>query len=114
MRELLADERIVVVGLDWQPAAEYRFRVILEQGEEPLVLVVDQQWPVVADQLAGQAQGIERGEQNQAPVTQAVALETQPQLPAGGKRDVGGRLRPAHPAADQLQGGPPQPAARDG
>ncbi|MCY1516281.1 hypothetical protein D9M68_509020 [compost metagenome] len=102
LRQLRADERVVVVSVDRQLAAEQRLGVVVQQREEPLLLVIHQQRAVVADQLAGQAQRVQAEEQQQAPVAQAVTAKAQPQTAAGRQRGGGhGRARVA-PAAEAL------------
>src|SRR5690606_25309999 len=58
---------------------------VLEQGEIPMALVVDDQRAVVGNQLTGETQGVQTDKEHKAPVTQPVTTKARPDSPFGAR-----------------------------
>ena len=82
--ELLADERVQVVGGRGKVATEGGFGVVGQDGRVPLPLVAHQQRLVVGQPLGQQTQHHQTRKHHQTPVTQPVAFKAQPGAAGGG------------------------------
>jgi len=72
------DEGVKEVGGGFEVAAKFGFRDVAENGRVPLAVVAGQQGLVVRDQLSAQAHKEQGAKQQQAPKSEAIALEAQP------------------------------------
>jgi len=76
--ELVADEWIEIIGRRIEVAAKSFFRISVQYREHQFAVVARHQRLVVGQQFGHQAQAEQAAKQDQAPVSTAVFLETQP------------------------------------